>query len=526
VRVTIRRAASLEEIEAAGALTAEAYRADRLVDPEDAYLDELTDARRRAQEAILLVALVPRASPEESARTGADGTGETAGAPSTAASSESARGVGSGHDDANQGEPAAEPDVVVGSITLAPYGTSYAEIAEPGELELRMLAVAPEARGRGIAESLMRATMREAVLLGYRRVVLSTMDAMVAAQRLYDRLGWTRVPERDWGHVEIHLRVFTWQAAEAPGPAVERATWPPLRVEEVEGFQLGLSGGLTRRANCAVLASGSWDTADSHALARRLGAVEADYRLAGLTPCVRVDGPVATAGAGGGGSSGRDASGPTTTADRVLAARGYRDVSATFVLVRSLSGDLPGVDPPEGVGIDVTDAPDDAWHDVWLGGRAAENQAEREVGRAILTGVPARYVSATRHGQVVGVARVCVVPVGRGPGSDVPVWAGLSCLTVVAEHRGNGIGGVLTARALAEARIGGADRAFSQVLVRSTAAIEFHERLGFVVAGAYRYAELDGAMSDTITPGSAQGAAPGSTIPESTDGALHGEPPA
>ena len=121
--------ASGRQVADAGALTAEAYLADRLVAADEDYTTELRDAERRAREATLLVATV----------------------------------------DGSDGAP-----VVVGTITLAPYGTSYAEIAEPGELELRMLAVAPEARGRGVAESLMRAAMRQCVVAGARRLVLST----------------------------------------------------------------------------------------------------------------------------------------------------------------------------------------------------------------------------------------------------------------------------------------------------------------------------------------------------------------
>lgn len=448
MNVVVRRAESAEEIEAAGAITAEAYLADRLVTNDDAYLVELTDARRRATEAILLVALVPR----------------------------------------DEGDPGAEPDVVVGSITLAPPGSSYAEIAEPGELELRMLGVAPEARGHGVAEALMRATVREAVLLGYRRVVLSTEGQMAAAQRLYGRLGWTRVPERDWGHVEIHLRVYTWRASAPPGPLVERATWPPVRVERVEGFELGMTEGITRRANSAVLTGEAWDSLDAAELGRRLTAVEAAYELVGLAPCVRVDSPVP-----------REGQGPTA-ADRVLVARGYRDFSETFLLVRALDGPTSG-EPvgdavlPDGVSVRVERAPDGGWLDVWAGDRALE----RSTGRRILTGTPAHYLTAVRDGEAVGVIRVCLVDgsvaspgadSGEGPdlGTAGP-WAGLSCLTVAPSSRGNGLARILTQEALAVARAAGAERAFSQVLVGNAAAITLHERLGFAVAGAYRYAE-------------------------------------
>ncbi|MEN0128598.1 MAG: GNAT family N-acetyltransferase, partial [Brevundimonas sp.] len=200
--------ASGRQIADAGALTAEAYFADRLVDPEEDYALELRDAERRAVEATLLVATI----------------------------------------EASDGSA-----VVVGTVTLAPYGTSYAEIAEPGELEIRMLAVAPEARGRGIAEDLMRAALRQCVTAGARRVVLSTLDAMHTAHRLYGRLGFVAQPERDWGHEEIHLRVHTWTPPQAPGVLVELATWPPAHVEVTGGgWRVGVSAGVTRRANSAL----------------------------------------------------------------------------------------------------------------------------------------------------------------------------------------------------------------------------------------------------------------------------------
>jgi hypothetical protein len=40
-------------------------------------------------------------------------------------------------------------------------------------------------------------------------MVLSTDPRMVSAHRLYERLGFTRLPERDWSPMEgVHLRVY------------------------------------------------------------------------------------------------------------------------------------------------------------------------------------------------------------------------------------------------------------------------------------------------------------------------------
>jgi predicted N-acetyltransferase YhbS len=61
-----------------------------------------------------------------------------------------------------------------------------------------MLAVSPMERGRGIGAELTRAALDMAVERGARRVVLSTMDTMHAAHRLYERIGFARRTDLDW----------------------------------------------------------------------------------------------------------------------------------------------------------------------------------------------------------------------------------------------------------------------------------------------------------------------------------------
>lgn len=97
---------------------------------------------------------------------------------------------------------------VVGSVTIAPYGTGWAEISGAGEVEVRMLSVAATARRRGVAEALMAAVEDEARRTGHTGVVLSTMEEqMVGAQALYARLGYERDPGRDWD-IDVHMIVF------------------------------------------------------------------------------------------------------------------------------------------------------------------------------------------------------------------------------------------------------------------------------------------------------------------------------
>jgi ribosomal protein S18 acetylase RimI-like enzyme len=87
---------------------------------------------------------------------------------------------------------------LVGSVTVATPRTAYANIARDDELEVRMLAVAPDVRRQGIAGRLMDAAEARAAKLGLRKVVLSTDPGMREAHRLYERRGYVRQPERDW----------------------------------------------------------------------------------------------------------------------------------------------------------------------------------------------------------------------------------------------------------------------------------------------------------------------------------------
>ena len=77
-------------------------------------------------------------------------------------------------------------------------GPPLANIVRPGELEVRMLAVQPDARRRGVARALMQACEELARATGKTLLVLSTESAMTAAQALYESLGFVRTPDRDW----------------------------------------------------------------------------------------------------------------------------------------------------------------------------------------------------------------------------------------------------------------------------------------------------------------------------------------
>lgn len=86
---------------------------------------------------------------------------------------------------------------VVGTVTL--QGWPAGQMARgPGEAEVRALAVAPGARGRGVGAALVAAVIERAAGQGIRQLVLLTLPDMRAAHRLYSQAGFSRLPDRDW----------------------------------------------------------------------------------------------------------------------------------------------------------------------------------------------------------------------------------------------------------------------------------------------------------------------------------------
>jgi ribosomal protein S18 acetylase RimI-like enzyme len=87
---------------------------------------------------------------------------------------------------------------VLGSVTFTLPGTPLAELSGPGEAEFRMLAVAPAAWGRGVGSLLAQACIARAQELDAAAIMICTRSFAAVAQTIYEKLGFVRVPERDW----------------------------------------------------------------------------------------------------------------------------------------------------------------------------------------------------------------------------------------------------------------------------------------------------------------------------------------
>jgi ribosomal protein S18 acetylase RimI-like enzyme len=144
------RPAQAAEFDVVGRLTIAAYRADGQLEEETGgYAEVLADAAGRAGHGDLLVAV------------------ETTG-------------------------------TIVGTVLFVLPGSPYAQLAGPNEAEFRMLAVAPSAQGRGVGEALVEACAALARQAGASAIIICVRDFAKGAQRLYARLGFRRVPARDW----------------------------------------------------------------------------------------------------------------------------------------------------------------------------------------------------------------------------------------------------------------------------------------------------------------------------------------
>jgi len=153
-------------LEQLGEIVVRAYDAVGALEGDDEYLPELRDVARRVREAVVFAAL------DE-----ADGT-------------------------------------PLGCVTYVPGpDNAWAEHLRAGEASIRMLAVDPAAQGRGVGTALVEACLVRARADGRRAVFLHSLPVMTGAQRVYDRLGFRRVPERDWVFPDFLLMGFVLDLA-------------------------------------------------------------------------------------------------------------------------------------------------------------------------------------------------------------------------------------------------------------------------------------------------------------------------
>lgn len=155
------RAPQPSELEPLGDLVVAAYDAIGANEDDDDYVPVLRDVARRAREAVVLAAV----------------------------------------DD--------ETGALLGCVTYVPDAANpWAEHLREGEASIRMLAVDPAAQGRGVGTALVEACLARARSEGRSSVFLHSLPIMTSAQRIYERLGFRRDPDRDWVFPDFLLLGF------------------------------------------------------------------------------------------------------------------------------------------------------------------------------------------------------------------------------------------------------------------------------------------------------------------------------
>jgi GNAT superfamily N-acetyltransferase len=90
---------------------------------------------------------------------------------------------------------------LVGTVLMYPAGTKLhgpdGKLVSLEVPEVRLLAVAPTARGQGIGVALMQECVRRARQSGAAALGLHTTDMMQVAMRMYEKMGFMRMPALD-----------------------------------------------------------------------------------------------------------------------------------------------------------------------------------------------------------------------------------------------------------------------------------------------------------------------------------------
>ncbi|WP_430645789.1 GNAT family N-acetyltransferase [Agromyces sp. GXS1127] len=88
---------------------------------------------------------------------------------------------------------------LLGTVTVPRAGRRMSAVARhEDELDFRFLGVSAAARGRGVGEAMVRHVLALAASRGIRRVVLNTGEQMRPARRLYERMGFERIEDREF----------------------------------------------------------------------------------------------------------------------------------------------------------------------------------------------------------------------------------------------------------------------------------------------------------------------------------------
>jgi N-acetylglutamate synthase len=238
---------------------------------------------------------------------------------------------------------------------------------------------------------------------------------------------------------------------------VQRAAalgWRAHEVEPLGDWLLRAGGGFTGRANSALTLGDP-----GLPLAEAVEIVSSWYAERGLAPRIQLP----------------DGAAPAALAP-LLDGLGWESSPGVHVMTAEIGQVLRATSAavPAKLQVRLDPTPDESW----LASYRQDGGALPPAAREILVNHPSAIFASVRDAdRAVAIARVAVD--GR--------WAGLFAVEVAAEHRGKGLGTMISAASLRWAGEQGARRTYLQVAVDNTGAVRLYERLNFQVHHDYRY---------------------------------------
>lgn len=224
-----------------------------------------------------------------------------------------------------------------------------------------------------------------------------------------------------------------------------RAGWPAIEEARVDGWIARFSSGVTQRANSVVPKAAPAD------LDAAIATVQDLYEQRGLPTLFQLT--------------------PGTDLDHALAARGYVGGSPTSVHTVDLGT------PRAAPGVDIADAPDQDWLDLWWAVDGRGDSDALAVAQKILAGGPALYATVRDEHGAAGVGRLALV-------DD---WGGVYCLAVRPDARRRGLGRLVLDGLLAAGRERGITRSWLQVRAENLGARRLYQRAGYTEVSRYHY---------------------------------------
>lgn len=90
-----------------------------------------------------------------------------------------------------------ENDLLAGMVIVVTPSSAARRLAEIDEAEIHLLAVHPQYHGRGLGRILVTEALKRIAAMGFQKTILWTQPTMIAAQQLYEAVGFVRADTRD-----------------------------------------------------------------------------------------------------------------------------------------------------------------------------------------------------------------------------------------------------------------------------------------------------------------------------------------